>query len=448
MSNIGLFHGLPPDVQLAIISKLHLPALARLALTNFEWAQTISAAVDADEPWLAWRAVEMALHAGQGGPHAAIQEQELQEQRRTDLLEHVPHLGCDIVGTHLFQALVTLPTSIFSTRGERIYSAVIRLKPLLKVALNRHVHQLLSALCLRATPEEALRLITLVPEQLGPRYAETSEDCAFTDSTRDLWRSPSSTAFTMLRRSAWTFSLMVALHDVISDRVESSSWYIGSLIELLRKFSYTPTANAIVVLVQEGASCSVTAALYLRRSRAETMLTEEDDPDGHWDWDFESVVGRRKDCATLLARQVSEQPLPSVHWRPWQLITTIAGFLASEDSDALEAHDRDDRASTRYSELDSDDVDSSPAFYDMLWFPSVNRFLVAWTKAVNFPHIPPHWDLESRNAMLLGSIEICDTINSKHFENAMRSFVLTWVLKLTRAGEDTQEISQRILECL
>ena len=31
MSNIGLFHGLPPDVQLAIISKLHLPALARLA---------------------------------------------------------------------------------------------------------------------------------------------------------------------------------------------------------------------------------------------------------------------------------------------------------------------------------------------------------------------------------------------------------------------------------
>ena len=74
---------------------------------------------------------------------------------------------------------------------------------------------------------------------------------------------------------------MVALHDVISDRVESSSWYIGSLIELLRKFSYTPTANAIVVLVQEGASCSVTAALYLRRSRAETMLTEEDDPDDH-----------------------------------------------------------------------------------------------------------------------------------------------------------------------
>ena len=339
-------HSLPHDLLRHIFGRLHIPALARLAITNQAWATTITRfAQDGDLMAITrWRAVLAALNAGKGGTFAAKNEQELQAQRRLDLLEHVPHLiipaGVKVLKEeHRFhqpwdiqwQKLVTpIMDRYHDTYGQSICSAVFYLHGTLLWELSRQIHELLCALCLRASPTDAIRLVQDVPASLGVKWCDESEhSCSFEKgaftilAAQKAWVPPSASVFSMLRRNEWTPALSLTLHTTVfiprqGDMQLRESILVANATNFLRRLSSAASKDfwfaGTASLIEDGASVGEAVALLLAQNRAGKVLTFEDETDEMeaLDWDFDSVQERRATCAAELATQVATLPVRSM----------------------------------------------------------------------------------------------------------------------------------------
>ena len=495
-------HSLPHDLLRHVFGKLHLPALARLAITNQAWSATItSIAQDGNlEAITRWRAVIAALSAGAGGTTAAREEQELQAQRRLDLLEHVPHLITDGGGVKApkdqgsvhrqrwdydWNTLVTPDMyRTHGTTGERICSAVFHLHGQLRWELSRQIHELLCALCLRASPADAIRLVQDIPTSLGAAWCDESEHstsiCNYgtflSHAAEKSWQPPSASVFSMLRRVEWTPALALTLHTTVfvprQGNVQLHDFsVIANATHLLRRLNFAASPDVWFAetssLIEDGASEGEAVALLLARSRVGKVLQFEDEVDDDaLDWDLDSMQERRAECAAELAAQVATLPVrsmavvgsrgsleppasslavcPRAQW-PTRLTTkrvrvragALARHLAEEDFDLLDEHQQNH---------DGQYPGEGPWRYEHNWFPSATAFLHDWAEAATFPL---QCDDACRRALVQeltwrprGHEVPQGHARYRHglFDAAVRSIILGWVSKVARAGQDVESL--------
>ena len=489
-------HSLPHDVLRHIFGKLHLHALARLAITDQAWSATITTfAQDGNlEAITRWRAVLAALNAGAGGTVAAKEEQELQAQRRLDLLEHVPHLITDggvkppedqgsfhrMAWDNEWKKLVDPGMyRTHETRGERICSAVFHLHGHLRWELSRQIHELLCALCLRASPADAIRLVQDIPASLGAAWCDESEHrtsilhgAFMSHASQKSWQPPSASVLSMLRRVEWTPALALTLHTTVfvlrqgGVRLRDFS-VIANATHLLRRLNSAASPDVWFAetssLIEDGASEGEAVALLLARSRVGKILQFEDEADDGTDaldWDLDSVQERRAESAAELAAQVATLPVrsmavigsrgsleppasslavcPRAQW-PTRLTTkrvrvragALARHLAEEDFDLLDEHQQS--CDVQYPE-------EEPWRYEDNWFPSATAFMSAWAEAAAFP-------LQCDDACRRALVQELTRRPQGHaryqhglFDVAVRSIILGWVSKVARAGQDVESL--------